>query len=39
MALQVALMRRHLARGGTIQSWCARLAPAFKRRYESHLLN
>lgn len=35
MALQSALLQRHLARGGTIQSWCERIAPAFRRRYAS----
>ncbi len=39
MALQAALMRRHIARGGTIQSWCARLAPAFQQRYGTELLS
>ena len=38
MALQTALMRHHLNRGGSIQQWCARLAPAFQRRYASELL-
>jgi hypothetical protein len=32
--LQAALMRRFLARGGTLEVWMARLAPAFRRRYE-----
>jgi hypothetical protein len=32
-ALQVALMRRFVARGGTVELWCVRLAPAFRRRY------
>jgi hypothetical protein len=39
MALQAALMQRYLRRGGTIQQWCARLAPAFRRRYAPELLN
>jgi hypothetical protein len=38
MALQAALLRRHIARGGSIQSWCARLAPAFQQRYGAELL-
>jgi hypothetical protein len=37
MALQAVLLRHHLARGGTVQGWCARLAPAFQQRY-AHLL-
>ena len=32
-ALQVALMRRYMARGGTQEEFCLRLAPAFHRRY------
>jgi hypothetical protein len=32
-ALQCALMRRHLARGGTAEDFCIRLAPVFHRRY------
>ena len=32
-ALQVALMRRFVARGGTVELWCVRLAPTFRRRY------
>jgi hypothetical protein len=39
MALQAALMRCHIARGGTIQSWCSRLAPAFQERYSAELLS
>lgn len=38
MALQAALLRRHIARGGSVQSWCARLAPAFQQRYGAELL-
>jgi hypothetical protein len=37
-ALQCALMRRHLARGGTAEDFCDRLAPAFHRRYAPMLL-
>jgi hypothetical protein len=33
MALQRALLRRWLARGGTEESWCARMAPRFRARY------
>jgi hypothetical protein len=38
MALQSALMCRYVRRGGTVQQWCARIAPAFHRRYASDLL-
>lgn len=38
LALQCALMRRYLARGGTEEELCARLAPAFHRRYAPLLL-
>jgi len=38
-ALQCALMRRYLARGGTQEEFCVRLAPAFHRRYASMLLD
>lgn len=37
-ALQCALMRRHLARGGTAEDFCLRLAPVFHRRYAPVLL-
>jgi hypothetical protein len=33
MALQRALIARWVARGGTEQSWCERLAPVYRRRY------
>ncbi|MDB4950076.1 MAG: hypothetical protein JWM27_2725 [Gemmatimonadetes bacterium] len=33
LALEVALMRRFLAQGGTEEEFCRRLAPAFHRRY------
>jgi hypothetical protein len=33
MALQRALLVRWIARGGTEQSWCDRLAPLFRKRY------
>ena len=31
--LQRTLMRRFLSRGGTLEEWCGRLAPAFRARY------
>ncbi len=33
LALQCALMRRYIARGGTAEEFCERLAPAFRRKY------
>lgn len=33
MALQRALMMRYLSRGGTMETWCERLAPRFRERY------
>lgn len=33
MALQRALLRHFLLRGGTEEMWCTRIAPAFRRRY------
>jgi hypothetical protein len=39
MALQTVLLRHYLARGGTVQGWCARLAPAFQQRYANLLLS
>ena len=38
LALQCALMRRYLARGGTAEEFCERLAPIFHRRYAAVLL-
>jgi hypothetical protein len=38
LSLQCALMRRHVARGGTAEDWCVRLAPAFRRRHAPILL-
>lgn len=38
LALQAALMRRFLARGGTAEEFCARLAPIFHRRFAPALL-
>lgn len=37
LALQSALMRRFLARGGTVEEFCERLAPTFHRRYAAVL--
>jgi hypothetical protein len=39
LALQVALMRRFTAQGGTEEEFCRRLAPVFRRRYSALLLN
>ncbi len=39
LALQCALMRRFVARGGTPEEFCNRLAPAFHRRYAPLLLH
>jgi hypothetical protein len=39
IALQCALMRRFVARGGTPEDFCARLAPVFHRRYGPLLLD
>jgi hypothetical protein len=33
MTLQRALLNRWMARGGTEEDWCERLAPAFRARY------
>lgn len=33
MTLQRALLNRWVARGGTEESWCARMAPVFRARY------
>jgi len=33
MALQRALMRHHLSRGGSAEDWCERMAPRFRLRY------
>jgi hypothetical protein len=38
LGLQRALMRRYVARGGTEEDFCARLAPVFHRRYAGILL-
>lgn len=39
LALQCALMRRYIARGGTAEEFCQRLAPVFHRRYGPLLLD
>jgi hypothetical protein len=33
LALQCALMRRFVAGGGTLEEFCERLAPAYRRRF------
>lgn len=33
VALECALMRRYVARGGTVEEFCSRLAPIFRRRF------
>lgn len=38
IALQCALMRRFVARGGTDEEFCSRLAPVFHRKYAPMLL-
>ncbi|MGH7128382.1 MAG: hypothetical protein ACREIV_07420 [Planctomycetaceae bacterium] len=38
MALQAALMRHYVRRGGTVQHWCACMAPIFHERYAQELL-
>jgi hypothetical protein len=38
VALQCALMRRFVARGGTNEEFCTRLAPVFHRKYAPLLL-
>lgn len=38
VALQVALMKRFIARGGSLEDFCARLAPAYHDRYAASLL-
>jgi hypothetical protein len=37
-ALQCALMRRYVARGGTTEEFCLRLAPVYHRRFAPLLL-
>ncbi|MDQ3556660.1 MAG: hypothetical protein M3409_07765 [Gemmatimonadota bacterium] len=38
LALQCALMRHYVARGGTEEEFCVRLAPVFHRRFAPVLL-
>jgi hypothetical protein len=38
IALQCALMRRFVARGGTHEEFCRRIAPVFHRKYAPLLL-
>ena len=38
VALQRALMRHHIARGGPAEDFCRRLAPVFRLRYGALLL-
>lgn len=38
LALEAALMRRYVARGGSEEEFCERLAPAFRRRFAPVLL-
>lgn len=33
LEMQRALMARFIARGGTAEEFCARIAPAFRRKY------
>jgi len=33
MALQTALLRHYVSRGGTEEAWCTRIAPVSRRRY------
>ena len=39
VSLQCALMQRFVNHGGTTEDFCARLAPAFHRRYAPVLLD
>ncbi|WP_420129534.1 hypothetical protein [Longimicrobium sp.] len=39
VALQCALMRRYVSRGGTTEEFCERLAPVYHRRYAPVLLD
>jgi len=38
LALQRALMDRYVARGGSYEEFCERLAPAFRRKYAGLLV-
>ena len=35
MALQRALLSQYVARGGSPEAWCERLAPVFRRRFDT----
>ena len=37
LTLQLALMRRFIARGGTPEEFCRRIAPAFRRKYGARI--
>jgi hypothetical protein len=39
VSLQAALMARYVARGGTSEDFCLRLAPVFHRKYAPLLLD
>jgi hypothetical protein len=39
MALQAKFMRAYIRRGGTLQHWCACMAPLFRERYAPELLD
>jgi hypothetical protein len=39
IALQRALMRHYIARGGSAGDFCSRLAPVFRRRFGSMLID
>lgn len=39
LAFECALMQRYIARGGTAEEFCLRLAPVFHRRYAPLLLD
>ena len=36
LSLQRALMRRHIAKGGTAEDFCRRLSPVYRKRYGDH---
>jgi hypothetical protein len=38
LSLQRALMLRYVARGGSVEEFCVRLAPAFHRRFAPLML-
>ena len=35
MALQRALLAQYVARGGSPEAWCERMAPVFRRRFDA----